>query len=164
MTFQPDQESGVCVRSRVFFLYVGLYVFPFNLICNISTFKNCFDLLTQPHRSRVCARTEFVHARCSTVYSLLFDMQDDTVFSGKKIDLLTPLQGPMICVRKEYVLAWCSMLHSNQFDMQHDYFQKKNVLTFSPPDRNVLKRVSLGSKDCTKELKLEYAYFLGQTS
>ena len=28
----------------------------------------------------------------------------------------------------------------------------------------VLKRVSLGSKDCTKEQKLEYAYFLGQTS
>ena len=28
----------------------------------------------------------------------------------------------------------------------------------------VLKRVSLGSKDCTKELKLECAYFLGQTS
>ena len=28
----------------------------------------------------------------------------------------------------------------------------------------VLKRVSLGSKECTKELKLECAYFLGQTS
>ena len=28
----------------------------------------------------------------------------------------------------------------------------------------VLKMVSLGSKDCTKKLKLEYAYFLGQTS
>ena len=28
----------------------------------------------------------------------------------------------------------------------------------------VLKRVSLGSKDCTKELKLECAYFFGQTS
>ena len=28
----------------------------------------------------------------------------------------------------------------------------------------VLKRVSLISKDCTKELKLECAYFLGQTS
>ena len=27
----------------------------------------------------------------------------------------------------------------------------------------VLKRVSLGSKDCMKELKLECAYFLGQT-
>ena len=26
----------------------------------------------------------------------------------------------------------------------------------------VLKRTSLGSKDCTKELKLECAYFLGQ--
>ena len=29
---------------------------------------------------------------------------------------------------------------------------------------NVLKRVSFGSKDCTKELKLECAHFLGQTS
>ena len=28
----------------------------------------------------------------------------------------------------------------------------------------VLKRVSFGSKDCTKELKLDCAYFLGQTS
>ena len=28
----------------------------------------------------------------------------------------------------------------------------------------VLKRVSFGSKDCTKEMKLECAYFLGQTS
>ena len=28
----------------------------------------------------------------------------------------------------------------------------------------VLKMVSLWSKDCTKELKLEWAYFLGQTS
>ena len=28
----------------------------------------------------------------------------------------------------------------------------------------VLKRVSFGSEDCTKELKLECAYFLGQTS
>ena len=30
--------------------------------------------------------------------------------------------------------------------------------------KNVLKRVSFGSKDYTKELKLEYAYILGQTS
>ena len=28
----------------------------------------------------------------------------------------------------------------------------------------VLKRVAFGSKDCTKELKLECAYFLGQLS
>ena len=43
--------------------------------------------------------------------------------------------------------------------------------TLSSPQRSkrgqykyVLKRVSFGSKDCTKELKLECAYFLGQTS
>ena len=34
----------------------------------------------------------------------------------------------------------------------------------TPPCKYVLKRVSFGSKDCTKELKLECAYFLGQTS
>ena len=28
----------------------------------------------------------------------------------------------------------------------------------------ILKRVSFGTKDCTKELKLECAYFLGQNS
>ena len=32
------------------------------------------------------------------------------------------------------------------------------------PYKCVLKRVSFGSKDCTKELKLECAYFLGHTS
>ena len=31
-------------------------------------------------------------------------------------------------------------------------------------NKYVLQRVSLGNKDCTKELKLECAYFLGQTS
>ena len=34
----------------------------------------------------------------------------------------------------------------------------------TPPCKYVLKRVSFGSKDCTNELKLECAYFLGQTS
>ena len=38
------------------------------------------------------------------------------------------------------------------------YFYRKIHIQY------VLKRVSLGSKDCTKELKLECAYFLGQTS
>ena len=31
-------------------------------------------------------------------------------------------------------------------------------------EKYALKRVSFGSKDCTKELKLERAYFLGKTS
>ena len=31
-------------------------------------------------------------------------------------------------------------------------------------DKYVFKRISFGSKDCTKELKPECAYFLGQTS
>ena len=37
-------------------------------------------------------------------------------------------------------------------------------LIVTPIVEYVLKRVSFGSKDCTKELKLECAYFLGQTS
>ena len=37
-------------------------------------------------------------------------------------------------------------------------------LLFSLNVHRVLKRVSFGSKDCSKELKLECAFFLGQTS
>ena len=37
-------------------------------------------------------------------------------------------------------------------------------LKLDPPWlKYVLKRVSFESKDCTKELKLEYAYFMYQT-
>ena len=36
--------------------------------------------------------------------------------------------------------------------------------SFSYCSKYVLKRVSFGSKDCTKKLKLECAYILGQTS
>ena len=42
-------------------------------------------------------------------------------------------------------------------------FLKKNLPRLAIV-KYVLKRVSFGSKDCTKELKLECAYFLGQTS
>ena len=38
------------------------------------------------------------------------------------------------------------------------------VQTWQFDGKYVIKRVSIGSKDCTKELKLECAYFLGQTS
>ena len=38
------------------------------------------------------------------------------------------------------------------------------ITTYMCNVKYVLKRVSFGSKDCTKELKLECAYFLGQTS
>ena len=53
-------------------------------------------------------------------------------------------------------------------DKQTDIFYALNT-TFRYLDdiliiSNVLKRVSFGSKDCTKELKLECAYFLDQTS
>ena len=70
-----------CVRSKLF-LYVGLHFLPFNLICNITTFrKKCVDLLILPHWSRVCVRTGYVLAWCSTLHSLLFDMQHGTVLS-----------------------------------------------------------------------------------
>ena len=39
----------------------------------------------------------------------------------------------------------------------------KTLLKDHPSYIDVLKRVSLGSKDCTKELKLECAYFLDIT-
>ena len=38
------------------------------------------------------------------------------------------------------------------------------VNALSPFKEYVLERVSFGSKECNKELKLECAYFLGQTS
>ena len=40
----------------------------------------------------------------------------------------------------------------------------RKILKTKKAGEYVLKRVSFGSKDCTKELKLECAYFLGQTS
>ena len=42
-------------------------------------------------------------------------------------------------------------------------FQKESLM-HAIGIKYVLKRVSFGSKDCTTELKLERAYFLGQTS
>ena len=51
----------------------------------------------------------------------------------------------------------------NKLKSKADYLKKNSkgnlfILKF------VLKRVSFGSKDCNEELKLECAYFLGQTS
>ena len=50
----------------------------------------------------------------------------------------------------------CMVLVELEITCVHDYMVV-NV-------RYVLERVSFGNKDCTKELKLECAYFLGQTS
>ena len=41
-------------------------------------------------------------------------------------------------------------------------FGMQNSLLLVIPFKYVLKRVSFGNKDCTKELKLEHAYFEGQ--
>ena len=49
--------------------------------------------------------------------------------------------------------------------LKDDTFEKLNMMIKCIHQiKYVLKRVSFGSKDCTKELKLECAYFLGQTS
>ena len=50
-------------------------------------------------------------------------------------------------------------LYARQNDFMHCSLQVKQGIYSI-----VLKRESLGSKDYTKELKLECAYFLGQTS
>ena len=44
------------------------------------------------------------------------------------------------------------------------YRRHKVQVTSCSEVKYVLKRVSFGGKDCTKEMKLECAYFLGQTS
>ena len=41
MTFQPDPEVKVCVRSKFLLLCWSIF-FPFNLICNITTFRIFF--------------------------------------------------------------------------------------------------------------------------
>ena len=61
--------KGVC-RDRICGLHGALYSIPFNLICNMTTFKKCFDLLIEPQGSRVCVRTEYVLAWCSLLHSL----------------------------------------------------------------------------------------------
>ena len=52
----------MCVRSKFFFLYVGLYFFPFNMICNRTTFRKNnilpFDPTPQVEgvcKDRICA-------------------------------------------------------------------------------------------------------------
>ena len=61
--------------------YVSLYFFPFNLICNMTTFRCFFYLLTRPYRLSVCVRTEYVLAWCSRLYSLQHDyFQGKTMF------------------------------------------------------------------------------------
>ena len=63
-------------------------------------------------------------------------------------------------------LAHCDIFHARVDKggavkaVLHGFLKRRPKLVFE----YVLKRVSFGSKDCTKELKLECAYFLGQTS
>ena len=56
-------------------------------------------------------------------------------------------------------------LHGSMLSVVYAWMNGYSTLLHNiAPGKYVLKRVSLGSKDCTKELKLECAYFLGQTS
>ena len=50
--------------------------------------------------------------------------------------------------------------------MGRETFYRRHIVpvTSCSEVKYVLKRVSFGSKECIKELKLECAYFLGQTS
>ena len=49
--------------------------------------------------------------------------------------------------------------------VRETFYRRHTVLvTCCSEVKYVLKRVSFGSKDCTKELKPECTYFLGQTS
>ena len=48
------------------------------------------------------------------------------------------------------------------FFMDNFHLSQEKIINIS--GKYVIKRVSVGSKECTKELKLECAYFLGQTS
>ena len=45
-----------------------------------------------------------------------------------------------------------------------DIFGKKTTVNDNKCKYVLIKRLSFGSKDCTEELKLECANFLGQTS
>ena len=53
---------------------------------------------------------------------------------------------------------------NGMFLMYPKMFYLRTVNSENQNVEYVLKRVSVGSKDCTKELKLECAYFLGQNS
>ena len=59
-----------------------------------------------------------------------------------------------ICIVKEFLLS--------EREISPNY--TGIFLDFGNSVQYALKRVSFESKDCTKELNLEFAYFLGQTS
>ena len=62
----------------------------------------------------------------------------------------------LLAIRKLFLFSYTSLVRlTRKWPVL-----EKNVDTV----KYVLKRVSFGSKDYTKELKLECAYFLGQTS
>ena len=60
----------------------------------------------------------------------------------------------------EWVLLFSLLLFSLTENDRSPYNLLINFIYYAV--KYVLKRVSFGSKDCTKELKLECAYFLSQ--
>ena len=91
LTFQLDQESGVCVRSKFFFLYVGLYFFPFNLICNYTTFRNYFlPFNPTPPVEVVCKDNTCACMMLYALFPLIWYATWHDAFRRKYFDLLTP--------------------------------------------------------------------------
>ena len=114
---------------------VNLHFFHFNLICNMTTFRNnkILDLLTPTQGSMVCVRTvAYLLSWCSVLNSLSFDMQHD--YFQKKIwfDLLTPSLGRgCVCGQKIlYHVAAC-VVRSNMI-CNMTIFQKKKLASAPP--------------------------------
>ena len=84
-------------------LHGALRSIPFNLICNMTTFrKKCFDGTTRATgmcKDRICA--------CFVLYATLFNLICNMTTFRKNV-LTIPL-GRRVCVKTEYVLGWCSM-------------------------------------------------------
>ena len=62
---------------------------------------------------------------------------------------------------KKIVIRYCEKVYERSG--KNLIWSIKNSGEILDKFKYVLKRVSFGNKDCTKELKLECAYFLGQT-
>ena len=68
-----------------------------------------------------------------------------------------------IDVRGEVFKPNFHVLHKPLENIRDEFCFSEDPLLVYLTVKYVLKRVSFGGKDCTKELKLECAYFLGQT-
>ena len=76
MAIQPNTWVSD-VYGQSFCVYVGLYLFSFNLICNTTTFSIIFTFEPRPQVGGGGCKEEYVLAWCTKLYSLYFDMQHD---------------------------------------------------------------------------------------